>query len=117
MIRGHWAFRDGKLVEIERYRPAENKSAYIITDTMDATFHHGDCRVYESKSSFRKATKASGCVEIGNERPQFKEFDICERDVEADVADAFEFAEQRGRDWDPSIMTWEEFEKPFRDNK
>ena len=39
----------------------------IISDEMPPTRHMVDCKMYTSKSEFRKATKAAGCVEVGNE--------------------------------------------------
>jgi hypothetical protein len=49
---------------------------YVIRDEMDATRHMGDGKHYTSKKKFREATRAAGCVEIGNEvqkpRPQVK---------------------------------------------
>ena len=39
----------------------------VHTDTMDALTHPCDGKVYDSKSEFRRVTKAHGCVEVGNE--------------------------------------------------
>lgn len=39
----------------------------VISDTMDPTRHMADGKMYTSKSAFRRATKAAGCVEVGNE--------------------------------------------------
>ena len=39
-----------------------------IPDHMDATQHMANGRMYDRKSAFRKATKAAGCIEVGNER-------------------------------------------------
>lgn len=39
----------------------------VISDIMSETRHMADGKVYTSKSEFRKATKANGCVEVGNE--------------------------------------------------
>lgn len=47
--------------------PTRNSAPYVISDTMEATKHMGTGRVIDSKSKFRADTKASGCVEIGNE--------------------------------------------------
>jgi len=41
---------------------------FVISDSMDALWHPADGRKYESKSSFRRVTKAHGCEEVGNER-------------------------------------------------
>lgn len=43
------------------------KGPYVISDHMDPVKHHATGRIHDSKSQFRKDTKASGCVEIGNE--------------------------------------------------
>ncbi len=40
---------------------------HVIRDEMDPTRHMADGKYYTSKSEFRKATKAAGCVEAGNE--------------------------------------------------
>lgn len=42
-------------------------SPSIIRDNMDATKHMANGKMYDSKSEFRKATKASGCIEVGND--------------------------------------------------
>lgn len=39
----------------------------VISDTMAATKHMADGKMYDSKSEFRKATKNAGCIEVGNE--------------------------------------------------
>ena len=38
-----------------------------ISDHMDETRHMANGKYYTSKSSFRKATKAAGCIEVGND--------------------------------------------------
>ena len=60
------------LVAAEVYYPwryghvADGGPAYI-SDHMDPTKHMADGRIYDSKSAFRKATRAAGCIEVGNE--------------------------------------------------
>ena len=47
-----------------------NSSAWatgVIRDEMDATVHMADGQIYTSKAKFREATRAYGCVEVGNE--------------------------------------------------
>ena len=39
----------------------------VISDVMDHTRHMANGKYYDSKSEFRKATRAAGCVEVGNE--------------------------------------------------
>lgn len=40
---------------------------YVISDTMAPLKHMGTGEILDSKAKFRQATRASGCVEIGNE--------------------------------------------------
>lgn len=49
-----------------RVRPA-NVAPYVISDTMDLTQHMATGRHVDSKSEFRKMTRAAGCEEVGNE--------------------------------------------------
>ena len=41
----------------------------VISDSMPETRHMADGKHYTSKSQFRQATKAAGCLEVGNELP------------------------------------------------
>ncbi len=45
---------------------------YVIRDEMDATRHMADGHHYTSKAKFRAATKAAGCVELGNDSSLYK---------------------------------------------
>ncbi len=54
---------------VKCYRHVEKGSApSVISDTMAPLRHMGTGRVIDSKAKFRADTKASGCVEIGNEQ-------------------------------------------------
>lgn len=44
----------------------------IISDSMDETEHPCDGKVYTSKSTFRRVTKANGCIEVGNDAQRFR---------------------------------------------
>lgn len=60
-----------KLVPIEDYTPPYpkyGKAPGIICDEIDALWHPATGEILTSKSNFRKATQAAGCVEIGNEK-------------------------------------------------
>ena len=49
----------------------ESHSApYIISDTMQPLRHMGTGKIIDSKAKFRADTKASGCIETGNEIPK-----------------------------------------------
>lgn len=43
---------------------------FVVSDSMDATWHPADGKKYDSKSKFRRMTRAAGYTEIGNERQQ-----------------------------------------------
>lgn len=55
--------------------PQPNRSdlpaPYVIRDGLpggvNGLFHHGVARKIDSKAGYRAATKASGCIEVGNE--------------------------------------------------
>ena len=44
-----------------------NTAAYVISDIMPETRHMADGKHYTSKAAFRQATRAAGCIEVGNE--------------------------------------------------
>jgi len=49
------------------YDTPTGAAPFVISDTMDSTKHMADGQYYDSKSEFRKATKAYGCIEVGND--------------------------------------------------
>lgn len=49
------------------FRQSKSNAPYVISDTMIPTKHMGTGQVLDSKAKFRAATRASGCIEIGNE--------------------------------------------------
>lgn len=62
------ADKDG-WVDIEQWYPITkgSKGPSVIRDEMDPTRHMADGKYYTSKAKFREATRAAGCVEVGNE--------------------------------------------------
>jgi hypothetical protein len=66
-----YVIRNGELVDKRFAEPQyqTDSAANVISDTMDSTRHMADGNYYESKSEFRKATKAAGCIEYGSEIP------------------------------------------------
>lgn len=62
-----YVYKDGQIVP----KTYENSSdaPHVISDEMGALVNHADGKIYTSKRKFREATKAAGCVEIGNEIP------------------------------------------------
>lgn len=65
-----WVLRNGEFVEKHLAPPlitTHGDAPYVISDTMSETRHMANGQYYTSKSEFRKATKAHGCVEIGDD--------------------------------------------------
>lgn len=71
-------------------------SPYVVSDSLpggvNGLFHHGVARRTDSKSHFRRLTKESGCIEVGNEmaatkRREFKD-NIKPAAIEAAVNEA-----------------------------
>ena len=59
---------NGLIDRAEAGYSAKNSAPYVISDAMDPIKHMGSGRIMDSKAKFRAETRATGCVEIGNER-------------------------------------------------
>lgn len=75
----------------------------IISDTLpggvNGLYHHGALRRIDSKSEYRRETKARGYIEVGNERHHERRHvhvHSADRDIEATVAEAVQEMEQKG---------------------
>ena len=93
-----YVVRDGQLISkaLAGPRHVSSPAVYVISDTMEPTKHMGTGRVLDSKSEFRRDTKASGCVEVGNDPAALRERPRPEpRGVHQDVQRAL--AELRSR--------------------
>lgn len=66
MSRYIWMDGDWHEVSRETRRP---KFPSIIRDHMEPLKHMATGEIMDSKSAFRAATKAAGCVELGNDAP------------------------------------------------
>lgn len=64
-----FVFRDGVLVEKGLAPPLvqANAAPNVISDIMTETRHMATGRYHTSKSAFRAETKATGCIEVGND--------------------------------------------------
>lgn len=65
-----FVWRNGVVVEKHLAQPSGGsvrKAPNVISDIMDPTKHMATGRMHTSKSEFRKDTKASGCIEYGND--------------------------------------------------
>jgi len=71
-------------------------SPAIISDTLpggvNGLFHHGTAKRTDSKSHFRRMTKDSGCIEVGNELAATRKREFVDRitthQIESAVNDA-----------------------------
>ena len=61
-----YVYRNGKVVQ-KRGRSAVAGSIYVIRDEMEPTRHMATGEYMTSKSKFRQATRAAGCIEVGTE--------------------------------------------------
>ena len=64
-----YVIRNGQLIEKHLAEPltSQGSAPFVISDTMEPLKHMGTGRIIDSKAKFRADTRASGCVEIGNE--------------------------------------------------
>ena len=65
----HPLANENGMVDLSLAGPTNSSSGavYVISDEMDPTRHMADGNYYTSKAKFREATRAAGCVEVGNE--------------------------------------------------
>lgn len=50
------------------YHKSDTPAFNVISDIMPDTRHMANGKIYNSKSEFRKATRAAGCIEVGNDK-------------------------------------------------
>ncbi len=63
-----YVFRHGKLVEKAKADyPVGGSAPYVISDTMESTWHPASGKRFSSKSGFRQHTRDMGCREVGND--------------------------------------------------
>lgn len=69
MVEKSLAYEYDYLTEIDNRAIIGNQlvKMNIISDAMADTRHMANNKYYESKSEFRKATRAAGCIEVGND--------------------------------------------------
>lgn len=66
---GTWVMRGGRLVPKHKAEPlARNGVRGVISDYLPDLIHPQTGKRMDSKSEFRKVTRAKGGVEVGNER-------------------------------------------------
>lgn len=63
-IKGKWYDKDQLRATMET---REVNAPYVRVDEMEALEHPATGQIMTSKSAFRRATKAAGCEEVGND--------------------------------------------------
>lgn len=70
-----YVWRGGELIEkdhapplVEIHAESDLPRPHVQSDTMEATRHMADGRVFTSKAKFRAHTRAHGCIEVGDQR-------------------------------------------------
>jgi hypothetical protein len=69
-----YVLRNGELIErdlappITPTGPTSHFRMRFISDTMEPTLHMATGRMHTSKAKFRADTRASGCVEVGDQK-------------------------------------------------
>lgn len=56
----------------DQLREPPKPRVHLITDIIEPTFSHADCKWHTSASEMVKSAKAHGCIDIGNELPRFE---------------------------------------------
>ena len=98
---------NGKRMVLKHPRRRSSGVHSVISDTMAPTTHMADGKTYESKSAFRRRTKAAGCIEVGNEPLVPKTVEFSRRDRVDAIKQAFAMHEQGYRPPQLPQMKWE----------
>lgn len=67
MTKYYWSKQRHEFVPADEFVRPASEGPVVLNDTMDAIRSEADGRMYDSKSSYRRALRAAGCVEVGNE--------------------------------------------------
>lgn len=69
-MREIYVYRAGRLVPKHEAEPRDTgrPAVAVISDTMPEMRHPITGRLMDSKSQFRRVTRAHGCVEVGNDQ-------------------------------------------------
>ena len=66
-----YVYRNGEMVEksiADALYSDDGPRLRYISDHMDPLQHPVSGKTYDSKSEFRRATKAAGCIEVGDQK-------------------------------------------------
>lgn len=88
MPRQRWTGIPGEWVEVDKSSSGGFHS--VIADEMPPTYHPATGEMITSKSKFRDVTRASGCVEMGNEAPKAPSAPRSNEALKRDIAEAMD---------------------------
>jgi hypothetical protein len=54
-------------VDLRKKNQSQLSKPNVISDVMDTTLNHADCKHYDSKSKYYRAVKEAGCEVVGND--------------------------------------------------
>ena len=99
MSRETFVYRDGQMIPkaavfVAPVARSELPCPMIIRDGMDAIINPANGMYYESKSSFEKATRAAGCVCVGNDAPTTPADPIGDRISKDEIGEAIQKVRQ-----------------------
>lgn len=87
-----WVYRNGEIVEKGGPKDVQSPVAradmpcpMLIGDSMPAA-EHVDGNFYESKSAYRRVTRANGLIEVGNDTARFRKPKVPDREKGIDQA-------------------------------
>jgi hypothetical protein len=90
------ALQDGVITAIEYEEVMPTRGVQIIGDYINGAGgsikNMADGKIYDSKSAYYKAVKASGCEVLGSDAPREAkpiEYKVCERDLAQDISNAY----------------------------
>lgn len=94
-MRQTFVLRDGQWVPKHLARSRESKrsslpSPMLARDSMDPIRGQMDGQLYDSKSTYRRALKDAGCVEIGNDHVDGNAPNFDAAPAEGDVREAMQ---------------------------
>lgn len=83
---------DGQWVPADAFQRVPSRFPAIIRDGMEPLRNMADGKLYDSKSEFRRTTRAHGLIEVGNEQQTTARARLPKAGL--DVAKAWEMVEQ-----------------------
>jgi hypothetical protein len=93
-VRSRYVWHNGAWRDVTNAPRRASRFPSIIRDGMDALQHPATGEVFDSKSAFRAATKAAGCVELGNDAPSVAPAPVYDTaSIKADLATAYDQVE------------------------